>query len=466
MIAMTIAEIAAVVGGAATGPDDTLVTGPAFVDSRAAQPGGLFVAVLGEHVDGHDFAAGAVAAGAAAVLSSRPLGLPGVVVPDVVAALGRLAQRVASRLEGLTVIGITGSQGKTSTKDLLAQLLETAGETVAPVGSFNTEVGVPLTVLRADAATEFLVVEMGARGIGHIAYLADIVRPRVGVVLNVGVAHLAEFGSRAAIAEGKSELVQALPVDGVAVLNADDELVQRMRTKTSARVMSFGGGPAADVRFDEVRLDDDGRVRFRLGYRNDLREIALALVGRHHAANAAAAAAAALACGLTFDQVCSALGSASVRSAWRMALTTRADGVTVINDAYNANPDSMRAALETLAELGLARGDGVRTIAVLGEMRELGDTSREAHEAVGRLLAALGISQVVAVGESARAIASAAAQQESWHGRSVEVPDSAAAARYLQEEVRSGDVVLVKASRAAGLETLAGVLAADRAAAQ
>jgi UDP-N-acetylmuramoyl-tripeptide--D-alanyl-D-alanine ligase len=466
MIAMTIAEIAAAVAGAATGPDDTLVTGPAFVDSRHPEPGGLFAAVLGEHVDGHDFADGAVAAGAAAVLSSRPLGLPGVVVPDVVAALGRLAHRVASQLTGVTVVGITGSQGKTSTKDLLAQLLETAGETVAPVGSFNTEVGVPLTVLRAGATTDFLVVEMGARGIGHIAYLADIVRPRVGVVLNVGVAHIGEFGSRAAIAEGKSELVQALPADGVAVLNADDELVERMRTKTSAHVLSFGYGPEADVRFDEIRLDDGGRVRFRLGYRGELREIALALVGRHHAANAAAAATAALACGLPFDRVCTALGSASVRSAWRMALTTRADGVTVINDAYNANPDSMRAALETLAELGRGRGDGARTLAVLGEMCELGDASRDAHEEVGRLLAALDISQLVAVGESARAIASAASQQETWQGHAVEMPESAAAARYLQEEVRPGDVVLVKASRAAGLETVAGVLAADRAAAQ
>jgi UDP-N-acetylmuramoyl-tripeptide--D-alanyl-D-alanine ligase len=231
-------------------------------------------------------------------------------------------------------------------------------------------------------------------------------------------------------------------------------------------VLSFGYGPEADVRFDEVRLDDVGRVRFRLAYRGEPREIALALVGRHHAANAAAAATAALACGLPFDRVCTALGSASVRSAWRMALTTRADGVTVINDAYNANPDSMRAALETLAELGSGRGDGARTLAVLGEMCELGEASRDAHEAVGRLLADLGISQLVAVGESARAIASAASQQDTWQGHAVEVPDSSAAARYLQEEVRPGDVVLVKASRAAGLETLAGVLAADRAAAQ
>jgi UDP-N-acetylmuramoyl-tripeptide--D-alanyl-D-alanine ligase len=462
---MTIGEIAAAVAGAATGPDDSLVTGPAFVDSRAVEPGGLFVAVPGEHVDRHDFAAGAVAAGAAAVLSSRPLDLPGVVVPDVVAALGRLAAHVASRLTETTVVGITGSQGKTSTKDLLAQLLETAGETVAPVGSFNTEVGVPLTVLRADSTTNFLVLEMGARGVGHIAYLADLVRPQVGVVLNVGVAHLGEFGSRAAIAQGKAELVQALPSDGIAVLNADDELVARMQTMTAARVLSFGSRPGADVRFDDVSLDDRGQVSFRLTYEDAAADVALRLVGRHHAANASAAAAAALACGLSFDQVCAGLRSASVRSAWRMALTTRADGVTVINDAYNANPDSVRAALETLAELGRTRG-GSRTLAVLGEMRELGDASREAHEAVGRLLVALDISQVVAVGASAAAIASAASQTPTWQGRSVQVPDAAAAERYLRAEVRPGDVVLVKASRAAGLETLAGALTPDQTAAR
>jgi UDP-N-acetylmuramoyl-tripeptide--D-alanyl-D-alanine ligase len=248
LIAMTTAEIAEVVDGKVVGPGDTLVTGAVFVDSRIPEPGGLFVAIPGERADGHDFAAAAVSAGAAGVLSQRALGLPGVVVPDSVAALGALAGSLASRLTGARVVGITGSQGKTSTKDLLAQVLEASGPTVAPVGSFNNEIGVPLTVLRADDTTRFLVVEMGARGIGHIRHLAAMVRPHVGVVLNVGVAHIGEFGSRQGIAQAKGELVEALPDDGVAVLNADDELTMGMLARTSARAVLFGRSTAADVR--------------------------------------------------------------------------------------------------------------------------------------------------------------------------------------------------------------------------
>jgi UDP-N-acetylmuramoyl-tripeptide--D-alanyl-D-alanine ligase len=463
---MTTAEIAEVVHGKPVGSGDTLVTGAAFVDSRITVPGGLFVAVRGERADGHEFAAAAVRAGAAGVLSQRALGLPGVVVPDSVAALGALAGSVASRLTGARVVGITGSQGKTSTKDLLAHLLETSGPTVAPVGSFNNEIGAPLTVLRADDTTRFLVVEMGARGLGHIRRLATMVRPHVGVVLNVGVAHIGEFGSRQAIAKAKGELVEALPDDGVAVLNADDELTAGMRTRTSARTMLFGRSDAADVRIGDVHLDDAGRVTLRLGYDGSEKVVALPLVGKHHAINAAAATAAALACGLAFDAICSALSSASARSRWRMETVTNADGVTVVNDAYNANPDSMRSALETLAELGHRRGAGARTFAVLGEMCELGETSLSEHESLGRLVAELDISRLVAVGAAAGAIAEATSKEERWQGESQRVPDAAAAREYLRAEVRPGDVVLVKASRAAGLETVADVLLAQPTAAR
>jgi UDP-N-acetylmuramoyl-tripeptide--D-alanyl-D-alanine ligase len=424
------------------------------------------VAIPGERVDGHDFAAAAVGAGAAAVLSQRALGLPGVVVPDSVAALGALAESVASRLTGATVVGITGSQGKTSTKDLLAQVLETSGPTVAPVGSFNTEVGVPLTVLRADDATRFLVVEMGARGLGHIRYLAAMVRPQVGVVLNVGVAHLGEFGSRQGIAQAKGELVEALPDDGIAVLNADDDMTVGMRTRTSARTMLFGRSDAADVRFDDVHLDDAGRVSLRLAYAGGENLVTMPLVGKHHAVNAAAAAAAALACGVGFDAICSALSSASARSRWRMETVTNADGVTVINDAYNANPDSMRSALETLAEIGHRRGGGARTIAILGEMCELGEISRSEHASLGRVVADLDISRLVAVGAAAGEIAAATSKEQGWKGESHCVADAAAAAEYLRAEVRPGDVVLVKASRAAGLEAVADVLLAQSTAAR
>jgi UDP-N-acetylmuramoyl-tripeptide--D-alanyl-D-alanine ligase len=462
VIEMTTAEIADIVDGVVTGPGDTPVAGAAFVDSRTPVPGGLFAAVKGEHVDGHDYAAATVRAGAAAVLSQRPLGVPGVVVADTVAALAALARHMAGRLANTTVVGITGSQGKTSTKDLLAQLLETRGKTVAPIGSFNTEIGVPLTVLRADLSTDFLVVEMGARGVGHIRFLTDIVAPHIGVVLNVGVAHLGEFGSRAAIAQAKGELVEALRDSGVAVLNADDDLVSAMRSRTSARTMSFGRSPAADVGYRDVQLDGDGHVCLALAYDGAERSVTVPLIGRQHAGNVAAATAAALACGLSFDEICTTLASAGPRSHWRMETTVRQDGVTVINDAYNANPDSMRAALETLAEIGDRRGGDTRTFAVLGEMAELGESSHDEHAALGRLLVTLGISDVLAVGEAAGAIARAASAEAAWRGTAVCVPDKAAATDYVQAEVRPGDVVLVKASRAVGLETVATALLPDR----
>ncbi len=452
---MTVAEVADVVAGSVIGTRDIRVTGPAFVDSRRAEPGGLFVAVPGERVDGHDYAAAAVDAGASAVLSQRPLGLPGVVVADCVSAIGALASHVVSRLTGATVVGITGSQGKTGCKDILAQLLEMRGATVASAGSFNNEIGVPLTVLRADDATRYLVVEMGARGRGHIRALAEMVRPKLGIVLNVGVAHLGEFGSRLDIARAKGELVEALPSDGVAVLNADDERVAGMRSRTPALVTSFGRDRDADMRLADVQLDDVGHVRFRLAYVGAERVVTVPLVGEHHAVNAAAAAAAAVSCGMTFDAVCDTLSSVSARSPWRMQMATSGRGVTVINDAYNANPDSMRAALQTLAALGSRSRAGRRTFAVLGEMRELGQAADREHEQVGRLAAQLGVTDLVVVGEAARSIQVGAARETSWDGEAVILADPAAAAGYLRDEAREGDLVLVKASRAAGLETVA-----------
>jgi UDP-N-acetylmuramoyl-tripeptide--D-alanyl-D-alanine ligase len=465
VIAMTVADIAEVVGGRAVGAADTLVTGAAFVDSRRPVAGGLYVAVVGERVDGHDFASAALSAGAAAVVSQRPLGLPGVVVADPVESIGVLAHHVVSRLAdvpagGVTVVGITGSQGKTSTKDLLGQLLDTAGETVSTVGSLNNEIGVPLTALRASETTRFLVAEMGARGVGHVAYLATMLRPVVAVVLNVGVAHIGEFGSRLAIAEAKGELVEALPADGVAVLNADDPLVLAMRSRSPARVLTFGTAADADLRLGDVRLSEDGRVGFALSHRGARRHLTISLVGEHHALNAAAAATAALACGMAFDRVCDVLESVTARSHWRMELTTSPGGVTVINDAYNANPDSMRAALSTLTALARRPGAG-RTFAVLGEMRELGDSADDEHRDLGRLVAQLGVFRLVVVGDGAAAIGAAATSDDSWAGKSVTVPDREAATRYLAGEVADGDLVLVKASRAAGLEEVAMALLDD-----
>lgn len=459
MIDLTLAEVAAAVGGVladATDPD-AMVTGPVTVDSRQVVPGGLFVAVAGEHHDGHDFAASAVASGAVAVLAARPVGVPAVVVDDVVAGLGRLAGAVRRRLPGLHVVGITGSSGKTSTKDLLAQLLERLGPTVAPPGNYNNEIGLPLTVLAADPTTRFLVLEMGARGLGHIRELADIAVPDVGVVLNVGTAHVGEFGSQAAIAAAKGELVEALPERGLAVLNADDPLVRPMAGRTAARVVRYGESDAADVRAVDVALDERGRPRFELVSAAGRAVVAMRLVGEHHVSNALAAAAVALDAGAPLDAVAEALTEAEPRSRWRMEVVERPDGVTVVNDAYNANPESVRAALKALVALA---GDR-RSWAVLGEMGELGAEHIAAHDTIGRLAVRLNVDKLLVVGAGAKAMHLGAGMEGSWDDESVFVTDVDAAVALLREQLRPGDVVLVKASRAAGLERVAAALLAD-----
>lgn len=461
MIPMTLAEIAAVVGGRvadgrAAGGDP--VTGSAFVDTRAPVPGGLFVAVLGERVDGHDFAQGAVAEGAVGVLGARPTGVPTVVVDDPVLALGRLARHVVDTLQP-TVLALTGSQGKTGTKDYLAQLLATAGETVATDGNLNNEIGVPLTVLRITADTRFLALEMGARGMGHIAELCAIAPPAVAGVLNVGTAHIGEFGSREAIASAKGEIIEGLPPSGTAVLNADDELVTDMARRTSARVLSFG--VSGDVTWRGLELDELGRPGFELGYDGEWTRVRLLEAGAHQVANAAAAAAMAAAAGVPWSDVTTALGTARSLSPWRMALHERADGLVVVNDSYNANPASMRAALDALAAIG-ERG-GRRTVAVLGEMLELGDESDAQHAEVGAHAAQVGIDVVLTVGHAAETIGDGARRTPGWGGETVVTAGREQAGDWLRHNVGARDVVLVKASRGAALEHLADVLADDHA---
>jgi UDP-N-acetylmuramoyl-tripeptide--D-alanyl-D-alanine ligase len=459
VIAMTLPEIADVVGGTPVHDDGRVVDGPAFVDSRVAEQRGLFVAVQGEQVDGHDFAAPALESGAAAVLSSRDTGLPGVVVDDVVATLAVLATHVLSRLPDVTVVALTGSQGKTSTKDVLAQVLAAAGTTVATYGSFNNEIGLPLTVLRAAPDTQYLVIEMGARHVGDIAASCRIAPPHASLVLNVGKAHLGEFGSQQAIASAKGEIVEALPEQGVAVLNADDPLVMGMAPRTRARVRTFGTGSTADVRYDDVSLDELGRPSFDLGAGDEHARVSLLLSGEHHVANAAAVAAVALEVGVTFDSVVDSLSRATATSPARMQVSERPDGVTVVNDAYNANPDSMRAALKALVAIG--RGRSARTVAVLGEMLELGESSREEHDTVGRLAVRLDVDQLVVVGEGARPLHLGACLEGSWDGESVFVPDTGAAFDWLHENLRPEDVVLFKASRDSHLRQLAERVLAD-----
>lgn len=459
MIRMTLTEVAAVVGAEAPdGSDAVTVTGVEF-DSRRIGPGDLFVALPGEHVDGHDFADAAAAAGAVAVLGTRPVAaLPTLAMPQggaVLDALAALARHVARRLVdgGLTIVGVTGSAGKTSTKDLIAAVLARAGTVVAPPGSFNNELGHPYTVLRADTSTDFLVLELSARGIGHIADLATIARPRIGAVLNVGSAHLGEFGSREAIATAKGELVEALPAaadGGVAILNGDDPRVAAMADRTAAAVVRTGLDTAFEVCAADVRLDDAARAAFTLTTPEGSAPVRLRVVGAHQVPNALAAAAVGRAVGLDVGTIAEALSQATPASHWRMDVTDLPGGVTIINDAYNANPESMRAALDALQRIGAGR----RRWAVLGEMAELGADAEEEHRRIGRLAAAGG-ARVVAVGRAARAIYDAAAAGAAGGQRPhfADGPDDAAA--LLLETVGEHDVVLVKASRAAGLERVA-----------
>ncbi len=450
MIPLQLRRIAAITGGTLHG-EDVLVDGPVVTDSRRAAPGSLYVARIGEHADGHQFVDGARDAGAVAALTSRPVPeLPCVVVPDVQAAFAALARAVADGVPGLTIVGITGSSGKTSTKDLLARVLEPRGETVAPEGSFNSEVGVPLTVCRVTPTTRYLVAEMGADGVGHIAYLTGIAPPRIGVVLNVGTAHVGRFGSREAIARTKAELVQALPADGVAVLNADDPVVAAMADRTEARVVLVGTSAEAEVRALDLLLDAAGRPGFTLHTPRGDAPVQLQLHGEHQVGNALAVAAVALELGQEPAEVAAALSRATAASRWRMEVHERSDGVTVVNDAYNANPDSMRAALKALA----AMGQGRRTWAVLGEMLELGEESTAAHDQLGRTAVRLNISRLVAVGEGAKAIDTAARHEGSWGNESTWVPDADAAEELLRRELAPGDIVLLKSSRDAGLRWL------------
>ena len=458
MIPLSLDEIARITGGRpdAVGDPAAVVSGPVVIDSRRAGPGGLFAAVAGERADGHDFAGAAVAAGAVAVLATRPTGVPSLIVDDVPAALARLATAVVGRLPGVTIAGITGSSGKTSTKDLTAELVERLGPTVAPEGSYNNEFGFPLTVLRAGQDTRYMVLELAARDTGHIASLCQIAPPRIGAVLNVGHAHTGWFGGIENVARAKGELPEALPADGVAVLNADDPRVAAMAGRTAARVVTFGLGNA-DVSAADVRLDDLGRPTFTLVTAAGSAPVRMALHGAHNVPNALAAAAIAAEMGLGLAEIAGALSSATARSRWRMEVARSARGVTVINDAYNANPESVRAALDALHHMARGR----RAFAVLGHMAELGQEARASHEEVGAVAAGTGLAGLIVVGTEAEPILAGARAHRGWHGEAIGVPDGAGAVAALRDRLDAGDVVLVKASRAAALERVAAELLAQ-----
>lgn len=437
-------------------PDHTaIVEGSVRTDSRLIEPGDVFVAMPGESTDGHLFAHAAAEAGAALVIGERELELPvpQIVVADAALALGVLAGKVVAQLRattGLCVIGITGSNGKTTTKNLLAAILGDTAPTVAPTGSFNNHVGMPVTMLRAGVETRYLVLEMGAGAPGDIARLVGMAMPDIAVVLKVGLAHAGILGGVDAVAHEKAQIVAGLPSSAVAILNTDDQRVEAMAGMTRARVVRFGLSPRAEVRAERISTDADG-TRFDLLADGIRREVQLRILGEHHVVNALAALAVARELGLDLDRAVEGLQRVPRAERWRMEVFDRADGVTVINDAYNASPDSTVAALKTLAELTVGER---RSVAVLGEMAELGEFSDEEHDRIGRLAVRLGIQQLVVVGEAARHIHHGAGLEGSWDGETVLVPDPDAAYAVLGELIRPGDVVLVKSSNSAGLRFL------------
>ncbi|WP_432478737.1 UDP-N-acetylmuramoyl-tripeptide--D-alanyl-D-alanine ligase [Nocardioides sp. GXQ0305] len=453
---MTLGEIASVTGARLTGGgSDVVVDARVTTDSRECVPGSLYVARRGEHADGHDFAPSAVAAGAVAVLGERPVAdVPTLVTDDVQTAFGRLARAVVDRSADLTILGVTGSSGKTTVKDLLSAVLATSGSTVAPLNSLNGEIGVPLTVCRIEESTRFLVAEMGARGIGHIAYLTTIAPPTVAVVLNVGLAHVGEFGSVDNIALAKSELPRAVPAGGVAVLNRDDPAVAAMAEGLDCRVVMVGEHEQADLRAADVALDGRGRASYTL-VGGDLTPVSVTLAqpGRHQVGNSLSVIAAALEVGVPLDQVVATLATAGPASRWRMEVTERDDGVTVVNDAYNANPDSVRAALRALADMDVVG----RRVAVLGGMLELGEASPAEHHAIGAAAAELGVDLLVGVGDLARDVV--AGFEATDTGEAHWVADTDAAFDLLVRLLRADDVVLLKSSRDSGLRWLGDRLA-------
>lgn len=462
MIDFTGKQLADITGGVLTGCDhEQVLSIPGFyVDSRSPIKNGIFVALAGEKVDGHDFLVDVQSAGASLAIVatqsnfSEPVGLPLLRVSDPLIALGEIAHWVRLNVLKARVIGITGSSGKTSTKDLIAGILGQYGQCVSPPGSFNTEVGLPLTILSADVDTQFLVLEMGMRGLGQITTLAEIAEPHIGVVLNVGSAHIELLGNVENIAIAKGELVRALPANGVAILNKDDPFVAKMSEGLACSLLTFGETEGSDVNASGVSIDPDGTTRFLANYRDDAHPVHVKLIGEHYVSNALAALSASVAAGVPFKTACEFLSNVNVTSKWRMEVTEGANGITVINDAYNANPESMRAALKTLAQLG-SREPRRRTWAILGEMRELGEYSLDAHDSVGRLAVRLDISRLVCVGAATKVMHLAASNEGSWGDESAWVSDIDEAMKLLAAQLEPGDIVLVKASRSVGLDRVA-----------
>lgn len=445
MIEMKASSIAEIVGGALQG-DDVIVTAPAFLSSKECVEGSIFLAIKGEKVDGHDFVADAFKNGAVLALTSRPVEQRCIVVDDVTRAVSALASYVRRELTQLKVVGITGSQGKTTTKELLAEILRAEGETVSPKGNNNNELGLPITLLKCTPETQFCIAEMGARHQGDIAALAKIAAPQIGVVLRVAAAHIGEFGSLEKIAETKSEMISSLNEDGIAILGRYDQYTPKMNSLHEGKVLYFGEDTNSDVRATDIEIRE-GRPHFELVTPEGRSTVALRLFGEHQVSNALAAAAVAHALGISTDRIATALSMAEIHARWRMEVKELHD-LTIINDAYNASPDSMAAALRTLVHLTQERGG--ESWAFLGNMRELGESSQQAHSEIGTLASSLGVDHLVLVGAPDYALSLDEKTQMSVH----HCRDREEALKFA-EHLNRGDVILCKASRSDGLEVLA-----------
>ena len=447
-----MSDVARAVEGLFLG-EDVDVTSVA-IDSREVLLGALFVALPGERTDGGRFVPEAFANGAAGVLVRDGLDVdgPAVSVRSTGEALMMLARDERSRMDA-RVVAVTGANGKTSTKDMTAAVLAATFRTHASRESFNNEVGLPVTLLGAAPDTEVVVAEMGARHVGDVAILCGIARPQVVIVTNVGVAHLEVFGSWERIVEASAEPVDALGPDGIALLNADDPVVAGYAERCAGRVVTFGLSSTADVRAGDVTLGTDGRASFTLLSAGERVPVTLAVPGEHMVSNALAAAAAGVTLGVPLALCAGALAEAAV-SAWRMETFTTDDGVRVVNDAYNANPESMAAALRAARWMA---GEG-HLIAVLGTMAELGPIAAREHERIGELAARIRVDRLIAVGESAGPIAAAGLREGVEPENVACYDDPQEALDDVRRTARPGDLVLFKGSRVAGLERLAEAL--------
>lgn len=445
MIALNASEIAQIVGGELIGGDVTVTAAPVF-DSTHAIPGSIFLALRGEKTDGHKFIEDAFNHGAVLALVTAASPQRCIVVSDVLAALNKLAAYVRSELKELQVIALTGSQGKTTTKDLLQHILESVGKTVAPIGNFNNELGTPITLLQCDEETKFCILEMGARHIGDIALLCEMAKPNIGMVLRVGTAHIGEFGSPEAVAKAKSEMISSLAPEAIAILGQYDTFTPKMKSLHKGDVISFGETTAADIRATDIEIRE-GRPHFDLVTPAGRAAVGLRIVGIHQVANALAAAAAATALGASIDQIAVALSTAEVHSKWRMEIHELGN-VVLINDAYNSSPESAEAALRTLVLFAQERGG--QSWAFLGKMHELGESSADRHADIGTLASELGIDHLVCIGAPEYS-----ANLAKSNAMAIHLCANKEAALQLTQEMRAGDVVLVKASRAEKFEEIA-----------